>query len=183
MSNGNPTGCLVLLGIGFGVAMINKACDKTPPPISQPATGVVAVYQPPAPPVTYQPPVQAEPSQALLWGGYANSRTVIVLQNDMSDAAYIKVLRNGVPHATVYLRPSETYRLPVATGYFGLRYVAGPSNQWRGEEHHFGSSSRYFMGGSQTLDDGDEWTIRLFSRYVRRGAGGPGAPRISREEF
>lgn len=164
----------MLLAVGFGAAMIGKACDKTPPPISQPSTGVVAVYQ---------PPVQTEPFQALMWGGYANSRTVIVLRNDMSDAAYIKVLRNGSPHATVYLRPSETFRLPVATGHFSLRYVAGPSNQWRGEVHHFGSSSDYYMGGNQFLDDGDEWSIQLFSRYVRRGAAGSGAPRMSREEF
>lgn len=174
MSNGNPAGCLVLLGLGFGAAMIHKACDKTPPPIAQPSTGIVTVYE---------PPVQAEPSRALLWGGSANSSTLIVLKNDMSYAAYIKVIRDGATHATVYLRPAESYRLPVTPGYFSLRYVAGPSDQWRGEEHHFGSRSEYYMGGAESLDDGDEWSIRLFSRYVRRGGGGSGPARMRREEF
>jgi hypothetical protein len=154
--------------------MIAKACDKTPPPVAQPTTGVVS---------SYEPPVRAEPYGTVLFGGQANSRTFIVLNNDMQDAAYIKVIRDGAVHALVYLRPKESHRLSVAPGHFSLRYVAGPSNQWRGQDYHFGSSSSYFQGGGDRLDDGDEWTVRLYSRYVRRGVGGGGVPKIGQEEF
>jgi len=184
--NNSGFGCLVLIGIGVGISLISKACDKTPPPVAQPSTGVVsgaaypATYVPA--PVPVQPPVQPEPSRTLLSGGASYSRTAISFRNDMSDAAYIKVLSGGYTYATIYLRPHESYRLSVNPGYFSIRYVTGSSSQWRGEEHHFGASSEYFQGSQASLDDGDEWSLRLYSQMVRRGTGG-GAPRMSKEGF
>lgn len=182
MANGNFGGCLVLIGVGLCCSFIAKSCDKTPPPISQPSTGVVSSYRAHSPAVTYLPSVP-EPTATLLSGGSSYSRTAINLTNDMSDAAYVKVLSGGSTYATLYLRPRESYRLSVTPGYYAIRYVTGSSSQWRGEEHHFGSGSEYFAGSTANLEDGDNWNIKLYTRYVRRGTGGQGAPRMSKEGF
>lgn len=182
MSDNNFSGCLVLMGLGFGCSMVMKACDKTPSPISQPSTGVVSTYQSSRPSVASFPSVP-EPSTTLLSGGTAYSRTAINLTNDMSDAAYVKVIRGGATYATLYLRPKESYRLSVEPGYYAVRYVSGSSSQWRGEDYHFGSDSEYFAGSTASLDDGDVWSIRMYTVYARRGTGGTGAARISKEGF
>jgi len=181
---GRACGCLMILMIGLAVTGYQSCTDKhsSAPVVSQPSTGYVAPSYSSGSSANYSPTV-SEPYGTLQSGGRNNSSSELILKNDLSDPAYVKVINNnGQVCATLYLRSKESYKLGVDQGNYQIKYVSGPSNQWRGTTHFFGSYSTFFSGNTSYIGYGDILTLTFVKRYSRYGSGG-NLQKISEDEF
>jgi hypothetical protein len=187
MSSSNSEGCGCII-IGVVILMIFsaiKGCtDKhsSAPVVSQPSTGYVAPSYSSGSSANYSPTV-SEPYGTLQSGGRNNSGSELILKNNLSDPAYVKVINNnGQVCATLYLRSNESYKLGVDQGNYQIKYVSGPSNQWRGTTHFFGSYSTFFSGKTSYIGYGKILTLTFVKRYSRNGSGS-NLQKISEDEF
>ena len=187
MSSSNSEGCGCLI-IGFVILVIfstvRNCTDKhaSAPVVSQPSTGYVAPSYSSGSSTNYSP-TRAEPYGTLQSGGRNNSDTQLILKNDLSDPAYVKVINsNGQVCATLYLRSNESYKLGVDPGNYKIKYVSGPSSEWRGTTHFFGLSSTFFSGNTSYIGYGDILTLTFIKSYSRNGSGS-NLQKISEDEF
>jgi hypothetical protein len=181
---GKGCGCLVFIMIGLAVSAYQSCTDKhsSAPVVSQPSTGYVAPSYSSGSSVNYSPTV-SEPYGALQSGGRENSDTELILKNSLSDPAYVKVINNnGQICATLYLRSNESYKLGVDPGSYTIKYVSGPSNQWRGTTHYFGSYSTFFVGHTSFIPYGNILTLNFYQTTSRYGSGNS-LKKISEDEF
>lgn len=186
-SNNNNCGCIIILAAVIGVGSIISSCNdkhSSAPKVSQPSTGYVAPaprYETPSRPVI---PTVAEPYGQLQSGGFANSESALKMINNLRDPAYVKVQDSyGRTRATIYLRAGESYELGVDPGGYRLKYVSGPSEEWRGTEHYFGSKSSYRAATLSYINSNQRLTVTFYQTVSRYGSGGNGMQKIGEDEF
>lgn len=179
-------GCLVIIGVLSVISMISKCNDKhsSAPKVSQPSTG----YVEPAPSrqATSRPtvPTVAEPFGQLQSGGVVGASAALKMTNNMSKPAYVKVYdSNRNLRATIYLRASESYELGVHPDSYLIKYVTGPSSEWRGTTHYFGSSSTFHADKEATyIGTNQRLRVTFFTRVTRGGYSGS-TTKIDEEDF
>lgn len=188
MSSSNSEGCGCLI-IGFIILVVfstvRNCTDKhaSAPVISQPSTGYVAPSNYNSGSSTNYSPTVSEPYGTLQSGGRNNSNSELILKNDLSEPAYVKVIDNyGQVCATLYLRSNESYKLGIDPGNYKIKYVSGPSSEWRGTTHFFGLSSTFFSGNTSYIGYGDILTLTFIKSYSRNGSGS-NLQKISEDEF
>jgi hypothetical protein len=169
----------MIIGVLSVVSMISKCNDKhsSAPKVSQPSTGYVA-------PARSESPRVSEPFGQLQSGGFANSDAALKMINNLRDPAYVKVQDSyGRTRATIYLRAGESYELGVDPGSYRLKYVSGPSEEWRGTEHYFGSKSSYRAAALSYINSNQRLTVTFYQTVSRYGSGGNGMQKIGEDEF
>jgi hypothetical protein len=169
----------MIIGVLSVVSMISKCNDKhsSAPKVSQPSTGYVA-------PARSESPRVSEPFGQLQSGGFANSDAALKMINNLRDPAYVKVQDSyGRTRATIYLRAGESYELGVDPGSYRLKYVSGPSEEWRGTEHYFGSRSSYRAASLSYINSNQRLTVTFYQTVSRYGSGGNGMQKIGEDEF
>lgn len=172
-------GCLVIIGVFSVVSMISKCNDKhsSAPKVSQPSTGYVS-------PARSESPRVSEPFGQLQSGGFANSESALKMTNNLRDPAYVKVQdSSGRTRATIYLRAGESYELGVSSGSYRLKYVSGPSDEWRGTEHYFGSRSSYRAANLSYINSNQRLSVTFYQTVSRSGSGSNGMQKIGEDEF
>jgi hypothetical protein len=172
-------GCLVIIGVFAVVSMISKCNDKhsSAPKVSQPTTGYVS-------PARSESPRVSEPFGQLQSGGFANSESALKMTNNLRDPAYVKVQdSSGRTRATIYLRAGESYELGVSSGSYRLKYVSGPSDEWRGTEHYFGSRSSYRAANLSYINSNQRLSVTFYQTVSRSGSSGNGMQKIGEDEF
>lgn len=172
-------GCLAIFGVLLVIGMVSKCNDKhsSAPRMSQPSTGYVA-------PAPAESPRVSEPFGQLQSGGFANSESALKMTNNLRDPAYVKVQdSSGRTRATIYLRAGESYELGVDPGGYRLKYVSGPSEEWRGTEHYFGSKSSYRAATLSYINSNQRLTVTFYQTVSRYGSGGNGMQKIGEDEF
>lgn len=182
-SNNNNCGCIII-AVVLGVGSIISSCkDKhsSAPTVSQPATGYVA----PAPTRENSSPTVAEPYGTLQTGGFGRTVSALKLTNSMSNPAYVKIYDSSHSVcATLYLRAGESYELGVDPGSYLIKYVSGPSNEWRGTTHYFGSRSNFHSENSPTyIGANQKLTVTFVTRYSRYGGSNGSLRKIGEDEF
>ena len=106
------------------------------------------------------------------------------MTNGLRDPAYVKVQDSyGRTRATIYLRAGESYELGVDPGSYRLKYVSGPSDEWRGTEHYFGSKSSYRAASLSYINSHQRLTVTFYQTVSRSGSGGGGMQKIDEDEF
>jgi hypothetical protein len=172
-------GCLAIIGVCVVVGLISKCNDKhsSAPKVSQPATGYVS-------PARSESPRVSEPFGQLQSGGFANSESALKMTNNLRDPAYVKVQdSSGRTQATIYLRAGESYELGVSSGSYRLKYVSGPSEEWRGTEHYFGSKSSYRAANLSYINSNQRLSVTFYQIVSRTGSGSNGMQKISEDDF
>jgi hypothetical protein len=172
-------GCLAIIGVCVVIGLISKCNDKhsSAPRMSQPSTGYVS-------PAPSESPRVSEPFGQLQSGGFANSESALKMTNNLRDPAYVKVQdSSGRTRATIYLRAGESYELGVDPGGYRLKYVSGPSEEWRGTEHYFGSKSSYRAATLSYINSNQRLTVTFYQTVSRYGSGGNGMQKIGEDEF
>jgi hypothetical protein len=172
-------GCLAIIGVCVVIGLISKCNDKhsSAPRMSQPSTGYVS-------PARSESPRVSEPFGQLQSGGFANSESALKMTNNLRDPAYVKVQdSSGRTRATIYLRAGESYELGVDPGGYRLKYVSGPSEEWRGTEHYFGSKSSYRAATLSYINSNQRLTVTFYQTVSRYGSGGNGMQKIGEDEF
>jgi hypothetical protein len=169
-------GCLIIIALLFGVSQLYQSCtDKhsSAPTVSQPATGAIYASNTR---VTQRPsvdlaPTLSEPYGQLQTGGFTRGDASLRMTNNMGNPAYVKIVDTyGITRATIYLRTSETYEMTVDSGSYSVRYVSGPSNEWRGTTHYFGSSSSFSAGKTDYIGQNQRLSLTFTRIRVRPGA-------------
>lgn len=180
MSSPNQSyGCFVIIGVFAVIGLISKCNDKhsAAPTVSQPSTGYVS-------PARSESPRVSEPFGQLQSGGFAHSESALKMTNGLRDPAYVKVQDSyGRTRATIYLRAGESYELGVDPGSYRLKYVSGPSDEWRGTEHYFGSKSSYRAASLSYINSHQRLTVTFYQTVSRSGSGGGGMQKIDEDEF
>jgi hypothetical protein len=172
-------GCLVIVGVFSIVGMISKCNDKhsSAPKVSQPTTGYVS-------PARSESPRVSEPFGQLQSGGFANSESALKMTNNLRDPAYVKVQDSfGRTRATIYLRAGESYELGVSSGSYRLKYVSGPSDEWRGTEHYFGSRSSYRAANLSYINSNQRLSVTFYQTVSRSSSGSGGMQKIGEDDF
>jgi len=178
-SNDQGCGCLAIIGVCVVIGLISKCNDKhsSAPKVSQPTTGYVS-------PARSESPRVSEPFGQLQSGGFANSESALKMTNNLRDPAYVKVQDSfGRTRATIYLRAGESYELGVSSGSYRLKYVSGPSDEWRGTEHYFGSRSSYRAANLSYINRNQRLSVTFYQTVSRSGSGSNGMQKISEDEF
>ena len=179
-SNNNSCGCIIILAAVIGVGSIINSCNdkhSSAPKVSQPSTGYVS-------PARSESPRVSEPFGQLQSGGFANSESALKMTNNLRDPAYVKVQdSSGRTRATIYLRAGESYELGVDPGSYRLKYATGPSDEWRGTEHYFGSRSSYRAANVSYINSNQRLTVTFYQTVSRSGSGGNGMQKIGEDEF
>jgi hypothetical protein len=179
-------GCLAIIGVCVVIGLISKCNDKhsSAPKVSQPSTGYVAPARSYDDPSRPSVPTVSEPFGQLQSGGFANSESALKMTNTLRDPAYVKVQDSyGRTRATIYLRAGESYELGVAPGGYRLKYVSGPSEEWRGTEHYFGSKSSYRAATLSYINGNQRLTVTFYQTVSRYGSGGNGMQKIGEDDF
>jgi hypothetical protein len=177
-SNDQGCGCLAIIGVCVVVSLFSRCNDKhsSAPKVSQPTTGYVSPARSSAPRVS-------EPYGQLQSGGFAGSESALKMTNNLKDPAYVKIQdSSGRTRATIYLRAGESYELDVDPGSYRLKYVSGPSDEWRGTEHYFGSKSNYRAASLSYISSNQRLTVTFYQAVSRSGGGG-GMQKIDEEDF
>jgi len=178
-SNDQGCGCLAIIGVCVVIGLISKCNDKhsSAPKVSQPSTGYVS-------PARSESPRVSEPFGQLQSGGFANSDSALKMTNNLRDPAYVKVQdSSGRTRATIYLRAGESYELGVDPGGYRLKYVSGPSEEWRGTEHYFGSKSSYRAANLSYINSNQRLRVTFYQIVSRTGSGSNGMQKISEDDF
>jgi len=166
-------GCLVIFGVLWAIGAISQCNDKhsSAPKLSQPSTGYVS-------PARSESPKVSEPFGQLQSSGFAHSESALKMTNGLRDPAYVKVQdSSGRTRATIYLRAG------VDPGSYRLKYVSGPSDEWRGTEHYFGSKSSYRAASLSYINSHQRLTVTFYQTVNRSGRGGGGMQKIDEDEF
>ena len=183
---GRACGCLMILIIGFAITGYQSCTNKhsSAPVVSQPSTGYVAPSHSSGSSANYSPTI-SEPYGTLQSGGRNNAGSELILKNNRSDPAYVKVINNeGQICATLYLRSNESYKLGIDPGSYTIKYVSGSSNQWRGTTHYFGSYSTFYVGHTGFIPYGKILELTFYRTTSRYGSGsGSSLGKISEDEF
>ena len=182
---GRGCGCLMFLMIGLAITGYQSCTDKhsSAPVVSQPSTGYIAPNSSSYTSSTNYAPTVSEPYCALQSGGSYNSESELILKNNLSNPTYVKVITNyGQVCATLYLRSQESYKLGVDPGNYTIKYVSGPSSQWRGTTHFFGSYSTFYVGKTSYIGSNDILTL-TFYQTTSRYSSGSSLQKISEDEF
>jgi hypothetical protein len=172
-------GCLVIIGVLSIISFISKCNDKhsSAPTVSQPRTGYVS-------PARAESPTVSEPYGQLQSGGFTDTDAALKMLNNLRDPAYVKVVdASGRTRATVYLRAGESYELGVDPGSYTLRYVSGPSSEWRGTSHYFGAKSSFRSGSTSFIGSNQRLTVTFYQTVSRSGSSGSGVRKIAEDEF
>ena len=178
-SNDQGCGCLAIIGVCVVVGLISKCNDKhsSAPKVSQPTTGYVS-------PARSESPRVSEPFGQLQSGGFANSESALKMTNNLRDPAYVKVQdSSGRTRATIYLRAGESYELGVSSGSYRLKYVSGPSDEWRGTEHYFGSRSSYRAANLSYINSNQRLSVTFYQTVSRSSSGSGGMQKIDEDDF
>lgn len=181
---GKGCGCLVIIAVCLIFSGFKSCTDKhsSAPVVSQPSTGYVAPSYSSGSSTNYSPTV-SEPYGTLQSGGRNNSDTELILKNNRSDPAYVKVINNdGQICATLYLRSNESYKLGIDPGSYTIKYVSGSSSQWRGTTHYFGSYSTFYVGHTGFIPYGNILELTFYQTTSRYGSGNS-LKKISEDEF
>jgi hypothetical protein len=171
-------GCFVIIGILAVIGLISECNDKhsSAPKLSQPSTGYVS-------PARSESPRVSEPFGQLQSGGFADSESALKMTNSLREPAYVKVQDSyGRTGATIYLRAGESYELGVDPGSYRLKYVSGPSDEWRGTEHYFGSKSSYRAASLSYINSNQRLSVTFYQTVSRSGSGG-GMQKIDEDDF
>lgn len=182
---GKGCGCLVIIAFCLIFSGFKSCTDKhsSAPVLSQPSTGYVASNNYSSSSSTNYAPTVSEPYGALQSGGSNNSESELILKNNLSSPTYVKVINNyGQVCATLYLRSQESYKLGIDPGSYTIKYVSGPSNQWRGTTHFFGSYSSFYVGQTSYIGSGNILTLTFYQTTSRYGSGNS-LKKISEDEF
>ena len=172
-------GCLVIFGVLWAIGAISQCNDKhsSAPKLSQPSTGYVS-------PARSESPRVSEPFGQLQSGGFAHSESALKMTNGLRDPAYVKVQDSyGRTRATIYLRAGESYELGVDPGSYRLKYVSGPSDEWRGTEHYFGSKSSYRAASLSYINSNQRLTVTFYQTVSRSSSGSGGMQKIDEDDF
>jgi len=153
--------------------------------MSQPSTGYVAPphrYEAPSRPTT---PTVSEPFGQLQSGGVSGASAALSMTNNMSKPAYVKVYDSSRNlRATIYLRAGESYQLGVNPDSYLIKYVTGPSNEWRGTTHYFGSSSSFHADKAPTyIGANRKLSVTFFTRVTRGGSSSSNLNKIGEDDF
>jgi hypothetical protein len=179
-------GCLAIIGVCVVIGLISKCNDKhsSAPKVSQPSTGYVSPARSYDAPSSPSAPTISEPFGQLQSGGFADADAALKMINSLRDPAYVKVVdSSGRTRATIYLRAGESYALSVDPGSYTLKYVSGPSNEWRGTAHYFGSRSSFRSGRTSYIGTNQQLTVTFYQTVSRYGSGGKGLQKIGEDEF
>ena len=182
-SQDNGCGCWAIIGVVAVVILVSNCNDKhsKAPTGRQPSTGYVA----PSSGSTYRSsaPTVSEPFGQLQSGSFLNTDAALKMINNLREPAYVKVVDSyGRTQATVYLRAGESYELSIDSGSYQLRYVSGPSNEWRGTEHYFGSHSSFRAGSTDYIGRNQRLIVTFYQTVSRYGSGG-NLKKIGEDEF
>jgi hypothetical protein len=88
----------------------------------------------------------------------------------------------ALPLLRGYLRAGERYELGVDPGSYRLKYVSGPSDEWRGTEHYFGSKSSYRAASLSYINSNQRLSVTFYQTVSRSGSGG-GMQKIDEDDF
>jgi hypothetical protein len=179
-------GCIVIIGVLSAISAISKCNDKhsSAPRISQPSTGHIAPASRKETPSRPTIPTVAEPYGQLQSGGVVGASAALKMTNNMSKPAYVKVYdSNRNLRATIYLRASESYELGVHPDSYLIKYVTGPSSEWRGTTHYFGSSSTFHADKEATYIGTNQRLSVTFLTRVTRGGYSGSTTKIDEEDF
>jgi hypothetical protein len=172
-------GCLAIFSVFVVICLISRCNDKhsSAPTVSQPSTGYVS-------PARSDSPTVSEPYGQLQSGGFSNADAALKMINNLRDPAYVKVVdSSGRTRATIYLRAGESYELSIDSGSYTLKYVSGPSNEWRGTTHYFGFRSSFRAGNTDYIGTNRRLTVTFYQTVSRYGSGGNGLEKISEGDF
>lgn len=185
-SNDQGCGCLAIIGVCVVIGLISKCNDKhsSAPKVSQPSTGYVSPARSDDAPSRPSVPTVSEPFGQLQSGGFADSESALKMINNLSTPAYVKIQdSSGRTRATIYLRAGESYELGVDPGGYRLKYVSGPSDEWRGTEHYFGSKSSYRAATLSYINSNQRLTVTFYQTVSRSSSGGNGMQKIDEDDF
>jgi hypothetical protein len=187
-SNSNNCGCIIIIAVVLGVGSIISSCNdkhSSAPKVSQPSTGYVAPaprYEIPSRPVI---PTVSEPFGQLQSGGVIGASAALEMKNNMSTPAYVKIYDSSRNlKATIYLRVGESYELGVSPDSYLIKYVTGPSSEWRGTTHYFGSGSSFYSDKEPAyIGLNQKLSVTFFTRVTRGGSGGSNLNKIGEDDF